>query len=558
MSPGPRVRIREAGDSAVLLELGDGHAARSTIDVALNLRAVQLAQTIRNQRIRGVRDVVPTFRSVAVFFNPLTTDLAELDAALGASGGSTSSEGLGNQVDVPVVYGGDAGPDLADVAAWAGISPDRVVALHAAHAYRVCMLGFLPGFPYMATVDDSIAAPRRATPRTRVPAGSVGIAGRQTGIYPRDSPGGWQIIGRTPLSMFDVERASPALLAPGDTVRFVPTSSSVVSGFSRTPEANTVRLEPDTTDDSGTRWVTVVRPGLQTTIQDSGRWGHQHLGVPVSGPMDPVAHRTANALLGNAADAATLEAAILGPELRFEHQARIAIAGGDLNPMLDGAGVPMHSIAQCSAGSTLRFGDRRSGSRVYIAIDGGISVRSVLGSRATHIMSGMGGFAGRSLQAGDRIPLSEGVSSSSSAVPSSRPRTGVDARLRVMQGPQADYCHPDALDVLQRTHFTISPQSDRMGYRLAGGTLPTRRDAGEMISDATVIGALQVPPSGQPILLMADRQTTGGYPQIAVVITADLSVAAQLAPGDSVRFELCTRSEAIAALREQEGLFVGR
>ena len=450
--------------------------------------------------------------------------------------------------------------DLADVAAWAGISPDRVVALHAAHAYRVCMLGFLPGFAYMATADDSIAVPRRATPRTRVPAGSVGIAGRQTGIYPRDSPGGWQIIGRTPLSIFDVERASPALLAPGDTVRFVPTSSSVVSGFSRTPDEDTtpVRLKADTTYDPRTRWVTVLRPGLQTTIQDSGRWGFQHLGVPVSGPMDPVAHRTANALLGNAADAATLEAAILGPELRFEHHARIAIAGGDLSPMLDGGGLPMYSVAQCSAGSTLRFGDRRSGARVYIAIDGGISVAPVLGSRATHIMSGMGGIAGRALQAGDRVPLSERVLSPSSAVPSSRPRTAVDARLRVMQGPQADYCHPEALDALQRTRFTISPQSDRMGYRLAGGTLPTLRDAGEMISDATVIGALQVPPSGQPILLMADRQTTGGYPQIAVVITADLSVAAQLAPGDSVRFDLCTRSDAIAALREQEGSFVGR
>ena len=568
MSPGLRVRIREAGDSALLLELGDEDAARNAIDAALNLRAVQLAQTIRNQRIRGVRDVVPTFRSVAVFFNPLTTDLAELNAALGASGESQSSEGLGKQVDVPVLYGGDAGPDLADVAVWAGMSPDRVVALHAAHTYRVCMLGFLPGFPYLAPVDYSIAVPRRATPLTRVPAGSVGLAGRQTGIYPRDSPGGWQIIGRTPLSMFDVERASPALLAPGDTVRFVPTSSSVVSGFpgpsrvegSRTPDADTtpVRLTADTTHNPGTRWVTVLRPGLQTTIQDFGRWGFQHLGVPVSGPMDPVAHRTANALLGNAADAATLEAAILGPELRFEHQTRIAIAGGDLNPMLDGAGLPMHGVAQCSSGSTLRFGDRRSGSRVYIAIDGGISVPPVLGSRATHIMSGMGGIAARALQAGDRIPLSERVSSPSSAVPSSRPPTGVDARLRVMQGPQADYCHPDALDALQRTRFPISPQSDRMGYRLAGGTLPTLRDAGEMISDATIIGALQVPPSGQPILLMADRQTTGGYPQIAVVITADLSVAAQLAPGDSVRFELCTRSDALAALREQEGLFVGR
>ena len=544
------MRIREAGDSAVLFELGDGRAA-GNIDVELNLRAVRLAQSIRSRRIRGVRDVVPTFRSVAVFFDPLTTDMAEVVGALGAAGESQSSEEPGKQIEVPVLYGGDAGPDLADVAAWAGVSADKVVEWHAAHTYRVCMLGFLPGFPYMATVDDTIAMPRRATPRARVPAGSVGIAGRQTGIYPRDSPGGWQIIGRTPLNMFDVERTSPALLAPGDTVRFVPTSSNVVSGFSRTPKA-------DTRYERGTRWVTVLRPGLQTTIQDSGRWGYQHLGVPVSGPMDPVAHRIANALLGNAADAPTLEATVLGPELRFEHHTRVAIAGGDLDPTLDGAKLTMETVVQCSAGSTLRFGNRRDGSRAYIAIDGGIAVPRVLDSRSTHVMSGLGGISGRALQAGDRIPLSESAFGPSSAVPSARPRTRVDVRLRVMQGPQVDYCHPEALDALQRTRFTISPQSDRMGYRLAGGALPTLQDAGEMISDATVVGALQVPPSGQPILLMADRQTTGGYPQIAVVITADLSVAGQLAPGDSVQFELCTRSDAIAALREQEGLFGGR
>jgi KipI family sensor histidine kinase inhibitor len=520
-----------------------------------------MAQTIRSLNIRGVRDVVPTFRSVAVFFDPLTTELPEVLAALDTTRDSGTAETRGRQIDIPVVYGGDAGPDLAEVAAWADVSPDTVVERHAAQTYRVFMLGFLPGFPYMASVDRSIAMPRRRTPRARVPAGSVGIAGQQTGIYPRDSPGGWQIIGRTPLNMFDVERASPALLAPGDTVRFVPTSAYAASSSGRTLPADpaSVRLNPDTTHDERTRWLTVVRPGLQTTVQDSGRWGYQHLGVPVSGAMDRQAHRIANALLGNTADAATLEATILGPELRFEHRARIAITGGDLDPMLDGGKVPTYSVVQCSAGSTLHFGGRRSGSRAYIAVDGGLSVPRVLGSRSTHVMSGLGGIAGRVLQVGDRIPLCESVSDSHFAARRSQPRAGGgDVRLRVMPGPQAAYCHPEALDALQRTRFTISPQSDRMGYRLTGGTLPTPQDSGEMISDATVVGALQVTPSGQPILLMADRQTTGGYPQIAVVITADLSAAAQLAPGDSVQFELCTRADAIAALREQEGSFVDR
>jgi antagonist of KipI len=296
---------------------------------------------------------------------------------------------------------------------------------------------------------------------------------------------------------------------------------------------------------------------LLTTIQDSGRWGYQHLGVPVSGPMDPLAYRLANALLGNTPDAAVLETTILGPELRFEHRARIAIAGADLAPTLDGTPLSTTGIAECPAGSVLRFGDRRSGARAYVAIDGGIALPPVLGSRSTHVMSGLGGIGGRALRAGDRIPLGAAAPRSLATTSLKHQKHAGGARLRVMKGPQFDYVHPSALDTLQRTRFMISPQSDRMGYRLTGGTLGKAERGGEMVSDVTLVGAVQVPPSGQPILLMADRQTTGGYPQIAVVITADLPLAAQLAPGDTVTFELCTRLDAIAALKQQEGFFLG-
>ncbi len=556
------MRICDAGDSAILLQLGAGPPARTDqFDVELNARAVRIAHAIRNRRIHGVRDVVSTFHSVAVFFDPLVADPAVIAASLENGDTGAQAEQPGKLVEVPVVYGGDAGPDLGYVADRAGLSAEMVIERHAAQLYRVFMLGFLPGFPYMAAVDSAIASPRRPVPRTRVPAGSVGIAGRQTGIYPRESPGGWQIIGRTPLEMFDAERASPALMAPGDTVRFVPVvAADVVSAFRRTGVE--VRLKPDTTyvssaDSDARRYITVLRPGLLTTIQDSGRWGYQHLGVPVSGPMDPLAHRLANALVGNPPDAAVLEATILGPELRFENPARIAIAGADLNPALDGLPLPTTGIATCPAGSVLRFGDRRTGARAYVAVDGGIAVPPVLGSRSADMMSGLGGIEGRALRAGDRIPLGAPLQSLVTQRPGRQYHAGRDARLRVMKGPQSDHFHPSALDTLQRTRFTISPQSDRMGYRLTGGSLPEAERSGEMVSDATVVGAVQVPPSGQPILLMADRQTTGGYPQIAVVITADLFRAGQLVPGDSVTFELCTRLDAIAALREQEGFFVG-
>lgn len=562
-------RIIVAGDSALALEIGARSASKLQADVDVNARAIAIARAVRRRAIGGVRDVVATFRSVTVFFDPLLTDVAAVAAALHEDTDATPSESSGRTIDVPVIYGGSAGPDLAQVAAFAGCSPETVIERHAGRAYRVFMLGFLPGFAYMAPVDETIAAPRRATPRLRVPAGSVGIAGLQTGIYPRDSPGGWQIIGRTAVTLFDPGNTPPALLAPGDQVRFVPTAADAVSGLGRTE----TRPGADLTSMGATRFATVLRPGLLTTIQDAGRWGYQDLGVPVSGPMDQVAQRLANALLGNARNAATLEATWLGPELRMEQETWVAVAGADLHATIDGADMPLYAPVRCRAGSVLRFGDRRSGARACVAFDGGVAVPPVLGSRATHVLSGLGGIEGRALKAGDRVPLGdpwadpaphtvEPAVDRSGARPKSlvavaaadlqvRPAGG--ARLRVLPGPQAEHFAPSALKAIQGNRYTISPQSDRMGYRLSGGTPMPCATGGDMISEVAFVGGVQLPPSGDPILLMADRQTSGGYPQIAVVITADLPRAGQLGPGDWIEFEVCDRADAIAALIELEG-----
>jgi antagonist of KipI len=198
----------------------------------------------------------------------------------------------------------------------------------------------------------------------------------------------------------------------------------------------------------------------------------------------------------------------------------------------------------------LRFGGRRRGARAYIAFDGGVDVPWVLGSRATHVLSRMGGLAGRTLQIADRIPLgpSLGAGARSGSVPD--PDRGLTpiggARIRILPGPQADLFDPDAYEVLQRSRYVVTPQSNRMGYRLAGPWLPS--PPGDMISDVTFPGAIQVPPGGAPIMLMADRQTVGGYPQLAIVITADLPLAGQLAPGDWIEFAGCTMREAREAL----------
>ena len=214
------VRIANAGDSALLVEFPQ------TISPVINARAIALADAIRRRCGTAVRDAVVGYASLTLYFDPLVVDAKWMEAETReiAATPDDGSGAAGVLVDVPVCYGGEFGPDLGDVAAFGGCSREAVIAMHAERTYRVYMIGFVPGFAYMAVVDDRIAAPRRATPRSAVPAGSVAIAGAQTGIYPAVTPGGWNIVGRTPLKPFDAARSQPTLFRAGDTVRFRPIS----------------------------------------------------------------------------------------------------------------------------------------------------------------------------------------------------------------------------------------------------------------------------------------------------------------------------------------------
>jgi KipI family sensor histidine kinase inhibitor len=542
-------RIREAGDSAILLEL------EPVVDADVNARAHRIASAVRAARISGVRDVVSTARSVSVYFDPLVTDPSiVVDALKGAARQGGSAAARARTVEIPVAYGDDDGPDLEAVAARAGISKQEVVDRHSSPTYRVFMLGFLPGFAYLGSVDPLVAMPRRVARPASVPAGAVGINGWQTGVYPMASPSGWQIIGRTVTAMFDAAGSPPSLLAPGDHVRFVPASRVGRQPQAVPPHVGGTMVEAPVSS----RWLTVVTPGLLTTIQDLGRWGHQSLGVAVAGPMDAASHRLANRLVGNPAHAAALEVTVRAPELRVDHDAVVAIAGADLAATLDGVPMPMNTAIGCPAGSVIRWGERRCGARAYVACDGGIATAPVLGSRATHLASGLGGLGGRTLEVGDQIPLLPGAGPGiARRHPTLESVVTGGARLRILLGPQDDFFTPSAVETLQRTRFTLTPESDRTRYRLAGRARIARAPDREMISDSAYIGGIQVPLSGDPILLMADRRTTGSYPQIATVITADLPLAGQLVAGDWVEFELCTRAEALAALTSQEARLFG-
>ena len=309
----------------------------------------------------------------------------------------------------------------------------------------------------------------------------------------------------------------------------------------------------------------IIKPGLLTTVQDGGRWGLQALGVPVAGPMDPFSHRLANALVGNDRDAATLEITLTGPEIGFEDERLVALAGAPFELSLDGRPVPANQAFAARVGSRLVCGRRLRGSRAYLAIAGGVAVPLSLGSRATHLVGRMGGVLGRALAVGDRLPLGDGaavrrkpdptrVRAASHSTRSSEAAPAIPdkhAQVRVLSGPHRERFDHRALDVLQSAPYAIENDSNRMGFRLRGPVLGHLRGA-DMISDATPLGVLQVPSSGQPVLLMADRQTTGGYPAIATVAAADIGLAGQLGPGDTISFTVCSRREALAALISQE------
>ena len=294
----------------------------------------------------------------------------------------------------------------------------------------------------------------------------------------------------------------------------------------------------------------VLRPGMLTTVQDLGRWGYQDRGVPVAGPMDSYSHRLANAIVGNRSDAAALEITLIGPELEATAPTTCVVHGARFDCTVDGQAADLSRPFALPAGGRLRFGARRTGARATLAVRGGIDVPAVFGSRATSVASGMGPFGGRPLAAGDILPIGSAIAEVRGNG-RSPPLPDGGARVRVIRGPHDAMFTAEAMERLLTARFIVTPQSNRMGYRLDGPSLAHSRGA-DILSDATAIGSVQVPGSGLPILLMADRQTTGGYPKIATVISADLPVAGQLAPGDWIEFAECTRVEAVAALRERE------
>ncbi|WP_163101975.1 biotin-dependent carboxyltransferase family protein [Peribacillus alkalitolerans] len=307
----------------------------------------------------------------------------------------------------------------------------------------------------------------------------------------------------------------------------------------------------------------VIRPGLLSSVQDNGRYGYQKYGVIASGVMDPLAHRIANMVVGNEGNEATIEITMVGPVIEFQNDTLFSLCGGDLSPTINNVPVPLWRPVWVRKGAQLKFGTCLSGCRAYLAVAGGFDIPVVMGSKSTYLRGGIGGCQGRALKAGDRLeygndnPISQSLiqslskewdggafaAASWSVSPDILPNFQANPVIRVIRGKEYHWFTEESQNQLFKEGFSVSPQSDRMGYRLKGPYLSLKEPM-ELISEAVSFGTVQVPAEGQPIVLLADRQTTGGYPKIAQIISVDLPLMGQLKPGDRIHFYEVSHREA--------------
>lgn len=536
----------------------------------------------------GVDELVPAARTVLVAFDPARIGRAAVEQWIRRATGSRAAAARpGLLVEVPVRYDG---ADLDDTAALLGIPAVDLVARHAGARWTVAFTGFAPGFAYLVSEDWPFDVPRLARPRTRVPAGAVGLAGGFSGAYPRETPGGWRLIGTTDAVLFDPDAATPVLLPPGARVRFVPERERVTAAAPLAPAAGSVPAEvagplevpepaevaaplevpapldvpepaevpgpagvPEPGEGTGTLSpsrrpqaptgsapsslpprpaLRVLDPGAFATVQDLGRPGRAALGVARSGALDRRALRIANRLVGNDEGAPGLEIAVGGFVARAESDTWVCVTGALVDVVVAGRAVDMYAPQLVPAGSEIRLGPARAGLRAHLSVRGGIVATAALGSRSRDVLAGLGPAP---VRAGDVLHAGRAAS----AVPAIDvfPWTVPSALhdVRIAEGPRADWFTAAARAALLDTPWTVSSDVDRVGIRLDGPALERVR-LDELPSEGMRPGAIQVPPHGRPVILLADGPVTGGYPVIAVVTDAALDALAQVRPGDRLRF----------------------
>jgi KipI family sensor histidine kinase inhibitor len=514
------MRVRRFGRDSLLIEVSREQVTRLEEMITTTMAAVEL-------------ELVPAEASLLIRFNRDIGDapsLIERVTAITSAVTSTPAvpsdfDARGRIVDVPVIYDGE---DLAECADALGMSRAALIEAHTATEYRVGFCGFAPGFAYLLGLDEALRRPRRETPRTRVPPGSVAIAGHYSAVYPRASPGGWHLIGRTDRVPFDPQREEPVLLPPGTVVRFTPVRELIDSA---TPQ--TAGLGPPTTSPSeSAAAIEVVSPGPLSLIEDLGRPGWARSAVTPSGAWDRASHALAQRLVGNPEDAAGLECLGAGLHLRALAPTTLAITGapGDAWRHRHGERTPVatHASVFMAAGDELILGPLRSGLRRYVAVRGGLDIAPVLGSRSRDTLAELGPGPLETRMRLSVGPATGDVPAVDATIPSS-----VRSRVMFLPGPDWDLLTEESRRLLQSGALAVSTASDRVGVRLDGVRLESRGSADStQASRPMVRGAIQLPPDGHPVVLGPDHPTTGGYPVIGVLFDPD--APAQWSPGVTV------------------------
>jgi KipI family sensor histidine kinase inhibitor len=502
-------------------------------DILVELADLSTTLTLLDQIVAEkwpeITDLVPAARTLMVCFDPLLGDRETLMRRIAALDLTQKSRRSGSELMLPVLYDGE---DLGDVAAHLGLTREELITRHTAATYTVAFSGFAPGFAYMTCDDPLFQVPRRASPRVRIPAGAVALGGSFSGIYPTDSPGGWQIIGRTPVKMWDEAREKPALLAPGGQVRFRAISPE---DFAAWPQGD-IQIAPERRRD-----LTVLRSDFPAFYQDLGREGMAGQGIPCSGAMDRASLIAANRSVGNDRNAAVIEITSGGFSARAERALTLAVTGADGELSLDTARGeklrPAYGQAiALDAGDVLSIAHAKSGARAYLALRGGFVAEEVLGSVARDTLAKVGPApvkAGDALEMGD-APVRAVADYAAKAT--ALPVRDEVVTLNVHLGPRTDWFSETGLQTFLTQEWEVSQEADRVGIRLRGETAIDFAMTGELPSEATVLGALQVPRSGHPVLFLADHPLTGGYPVIAVVAADQLDLAGQIPIGARLRF----------------------
>ena len=496
-----------------------------------------LHHSLKAADLPGVTELIPAARTVLLSFDPARTSAETLTDAVRGLGHTESVSDTAREVTIDVRYDGD---DLAEVADLLSVSPAEVINRHQAATWQVAFAGFAPGFGYLAGDDELFDVPRRSSPRTRVPVGSVALAGEFTGVYPRSSPGGWQLIGRTDAKLWDLDRQPPALFVPGTIVKFAEAGREIVDVAAEDSAAG-AEASADVSHS-----LEVLRPGLQLLIQDLGRPGFASMGVSAAGAADRTALTAANRLVGNAETAAGLESFGGAVLLRCTGDGVAAVTGatGTITVTAADGTVLTPRLGEAFAlsdGDELELGPTERGVRRYLAVRGGIAVETALDSSSADTLAGLGPAAvDKGTTVGVHDPrTAPHLVDPTPTQPRDLPQAGETVTLSVTLGPREDWFTEAGIETLLSQEWTVTHESDRVGLRLNGEVPLERARTGELPSEGAVTGALQVPPNGQPVLFGPDHPLTGGYPIIASVDDVDL--AAQLPPGVKLRFTTSAR-----------------